>query len=251
MDLTGVIFGAIAVAWLAYLVPMFLARRGGMAASESEPVSQLFSPMMRQVHGDDDEIDGELEVSTPLTRRFQIRRLNQVAARAAARRRRALLMLLATTITLVVTSVLGHTYWWSVAFPVAGVVGFVLYSRVLVCRERVVFNRVADEIAYGDDEPTICLDLHAFSERSVELTAPIEFTGSLWDPVPVTAPTYVQKPLVSRTVRTIDLSAPDLAAQNAFPPTADRPVRVEQAAPEQVCHDEVTEDIVVPRAVGQ
>ena len=32
--------------------------------------------------------------------------------------------------------------------------------------------------------------------------------GVLWDPVPITVPTYVSKPLAPRTVRTIDLSGP-------------------------------------------
>jgi hypothetical protein len=32
--------------------------------------------------------------------------------------------------------------------------------------------------------------------------------GSLWDPLPVTLPTYVTKPKARRTVRTIDLSEP-------------------------------------------
>ena len=33
--------------------------------------------------------------------------------------------------------------------------------------------------------------------------------GTLWDPLPMTLPTYVTKPKVKRTVRTIDLGAPD------------------------------------------
>lgn len=41
--------------------------------------------------------------------------------------------------------------------------------------------------------------------------------GSLWDPIPITRPTYVSAPLAPRTVRTIDLSAP-------VPPAAATPV---------------------------
>ncbi|MDX6324043.1 MAG: hypothetical protein QOK15_397 [Nocardioidaceae bacterium] len=37
-------------------------------------------------------------------------------------------------------------------------------------------------------------------------------SGSLWDPLPVTLPTYVTKPRASRSVRTIDLSAPDVSS---------------------------------------
>ena len=37
---------------------------------------------------------------------------------------------------------------------------------------------------------------------------PTEDGGSLWDPLPVTLPTYVTKPKARRTVRTIDLGEP-------------------------------------------
>ena len=39
-----------------------------------------------------------------------------------------------------------------------------------------------------------------------------EAASSLWDPLPVTLPTYVTKPRASRSVRTIDLSAPDVSS---------------------------------------
>ena len=43
---------------------------------------------------------------------------------------------------------------------------------------------------------------------SIDLNSPIEDSaGSLWEAVPVTAPTYISQPLSARTVRTIDLSS--------------------------------------------
>jgi hypothetical protein len=47
----------------------------------------------------------------------------------------------------------------------------------------------------------------------------------LWDPLPITVPTYVSKPLAPRTVRTIDLSAPDVttSGRQSVPVTADAP----------------------------
>ena len=47
--------------------------------------------------------------------------------------------------------------------------------------------------------------------------------GVLWDPVPITVPTYVSKPLAPRTVRTIDLSGPAVTAGSSIqhPVTAD------------------------------
>jgi hypothetical protein len=39
----------------------------------------------------------------------------------------------------------------------------------------------------------------------VDAAVPAPAAGALWDPVPVTLPTYVTKPKARRTVRTIDL----------------------------------------------
>ena len=49
--------------------------------------------------------------------------------------------------------------------------------------------------------------------------------GTLWDPIPITLPTYVSKPLAPRTVRTIDLSGPEMSssAHHEGPVTADAP----------------------------
>ena len=71
----------------------------------------------------------------------------------------------------------------------------------------------------GIEGDLVAEDVH---EVSVELTGPVESTGSLWDPIPITAPTYVSQPLAPRTVRTIDLSAP-VASGSVVPVTADRP----------------------------
>src|SRR5699024_2370131 len=63
-------------------------------------------------------------------------------------------------------------------------------------------------------------------EKSVglQLKAPVPASGALWDPLPITKPTYVSKPLTPRTVRTIDLTgpAPEHAA-DGMPVTADGP----------------------------
>ncbi|HSE72721.1 MAG TPA: hypothetical protein VLA97_18285 [Nocardioidaceae bacterium] len=48
----------------------------------------------------------------------------------------------------------------------------------------------------------------AVQMETVAVTVPTVDGGSLWDPLPVTLPTYVSKPRASRTVRTIDLTEP-------------------------------------------
>ena len=52
-----------------------------------------------------------------------------------------------------------------------------------------------------------------------------ESLGSLWDPIPVTPTTYVSRPLLPRSVRTIDLAAPVASSELGVPVTAERPVR--------------------------
>lgn len=250
VDPTGLIFGAIAVAWLLYIVPNVLASHEEHA--QDEEMALPFSADMRVIRGADlDTVDEDLEVSTPFTRRFQMRRLSQVAARAARRRRGVLLMFLLTVVAMVVASALGHASWWATGLSVVGLVGWMLASRLFAIQERAVMDAIADDIRYGCDEPTVAIGVEE-SERLVELSGPIEGSGSLWDPVPVTAPTYVQKPLASRTVRTIDLSAPAAPASRIFPPTADRRPSVSvEAASADVAVDEVTQEVILPKAVGE
>ncbi|MBA2560584.1 MAG: hypothetical protein H0V07_12005, partial [Propionibacteriales bacterium] len=62
-----------------------------------------------------------------------------------------------------------------------------------------------------DDEPTVPLpaeqlavDAGGLSEqRVVAIAVPTADGGSLWDPLPITLPTYVDKPVVKRSVRKI------------------------------------------------
>ena len=86
-------------------------------------------------------------------------------------------------------------------------------------------------------------------EISVDLSMPTT-TGALWEPIPVTPATYVSQPLLPRTVRTIDLSAP-VAAPAPVVPTADNPA---EAVQEKDASDEHTADIIAefrPRAIGE
>ena len=52
------------------------------------------------------------------------------------------------------------------------------------------------------ERPAVALD-----EADTDTFAAVEADPDLWDPVPVTLPTYVGKAAAQRTVRTIDLDA--------------------------------------------
>ena len=164
------------------------------------------------------------------------RTLDRPAARLAARRRRRTLLTLLTA-TAVVGGLAGGTviapFW--VAAPVALVVAWLVACRIQV-RSELGIARVktpkqpkADKkksaSTADDEEQTIVVSgqfedinpgrKHEMEDVPLEATAlddqiviavpSVSTTGeALWDPLPVTLPTYVTKPRAGRTVRTID-----------------------------------------------
>lgn len=239
---TGLIFTAIAIAWLAYLVPHFVRRRDDEAVADGDPADRFADSMRIIRNGTAPLLDQDLEriptyeVSTPSTRRAAIRDLHRQEMVAAARRRRVLLVLLAALSLVVGLCAVGITPWWALALPGGLLVAFVVGAR----RSVSVISRSLDEryrqIRNGSNESTIFLSRDDLAKLSPAKT-PTEETktrtdagragGALWDPVPITKPTYVSKPLAPRTVRTIDLSGPAATptARPQVPVTADPPER--------------------------
>lgn len=165
----------------------------------------------------------------------------RAAARAAARRRRHILGLLVLS-TLVVTGLAAFAVvpWWSISIPAGLTVLYLVLCRTQVRRERDaawdadLASSMADlvdaeparraavrvEASYGVARPAV-LNEQGFAEVDGEedtvaievpvldaVLVPTADGGSLWDPLPVTLPTYVSKPKARRTVRTIDLDEP-------------------------------------------
>ncbi len=231
------IFAAIAIAWLAYLVPHFVRRKDDDPVEEADPADR-FSDSVRVVERgraplvdqDLSEI-GDYEVSTPMTRRAAINDLRRLERLAALRRRRVLLGLLAVLSATIGVAAVGFVPWWAVAVPGGTVVLFAVTARISVIGLRRSLDRRYAEITEGSAEVTVLLKREIVADggprsRPKAMTAtPAEHTGRLWDPVPITTATYVSKPLAPRTVRTIDLSgpAPILSAPVAPPVTADAP----------------------------
>jgi len=163
------------------------------------------------------------------------------AARAAARRRRRILgFLVLSTLVVVGLAAFALVPWWSVAIPAGLTVLYLVLCRTQVRRERDaawdadLASSVAElddaeparrsavrvEASYGVARPAI-LNEQGFAEVDGEedtvaievpvldaVLVPTADGGSLWDPLPVTLPTYVSKPKARRTVRTIDLNEP-------------------------------------------
>jgi hypothetical protein len=177
-------------------------------------------------------------VSTPLTRRALLSELHAHDLRAAQRRRRVLIFLLIVQLLVGTLAVFRIGAWWGALIPAAFLVAFLVVARFSVRSMRADLAARAAKIRECPDEETVAISLTADDvadhEHSIELSVPIVPVGSLWDPIPITRPTYVSKPLASRTVRTIDLSAPVPAA--SLPVTADpiEPIVAESDAQEDV-----------------
>jgi hypothetical protein len=239
---TGVIFAAIAIAWLAYLVPHFV-RRPEDEQSAGPEIDNRFSDSMRIVRtgaapllNQDLEQIKSFEVSTPQTRRAAIADLRRLVRLAASRRRRVLLGLMAVLSATVGVCAAALVPWWTVAIPGGLLLIFVVVARVSVRRMRKGLDARYRLIRHGSDEKTMFINraevskagagLSGTSDKAVE-SEPKQ--GALWDPVPITMPTYVSKPLAPRTVRTIDLSGASVSpsAGQEVPVTADAPVAAE------------------------
>ncbi len=231
MDLSALIFVALAVAWAVYLIPRAL--RQHEEAATRRPV-ESFSHRMRVLARREpvDRKNARLVVTPgkpapvieadplPLSLTPAQRRARALRSRKAARRRRrvllSLLFLVAVAVGLTVAAI---TPWWAVAAAGGAVIGWLVLCRVMVRREIAVAPGARlpvhlepePEQVEADDTDEISAVRAEVVEADVVAepespTDPPAADG--WDPVPHTLPTYTQKAAAPRrTVRTIDLDS--------------------------------------------
>ncbi|MCW2819750.1 MAG: hypothetical protein JWR42_2537 [Marmoricola sp.] len=200
------------------------------------------------------------------------------ARRAARNRRRVLSVLLATLLLVGGLAVGGVVPVWLVAVPAVLVVGFLALARVSVRRTQAARDAAgatrptgrpagrpqtsaprdrADSLpapVVRDHESVVVVDdtenaLEELThdqpaERREEIESALSEAGSLWDPLPLTLPTYVNKARARRTVRTIELTGITSSGHDA----ADSAVAREAA--EQVAADAAAESMATSRVVG-
>ncbi len=236
------IIAFVVAVWAAYFVPLVLRRYDEAtknasvetAGSQSRVIARP-TPAAAPVPSVAEPVEAVApvaeEVAPPTART-----LDRPAARLAARRRRRTLLTLLTA-TGVVGGLAGASviapYW--VAAPVALVVAWLVACRIQVrgelgiARVKTPKQPKADKrksaSTADDEEQTIVVSgqfedinpgrKHEMEDVPLEATAlddqiviavpSVSTTGeALWDPLPVTLPTYVTKPRAGRTVRTID-----------------------------------------------
>ncbi|GAA1921413.1 hypothetical protein GCM10009737_23620 [Nocardioides lentus] len=246
MDLSAVIFVALAVAWAVYLVPKALKHHDEVARTRSV---DRFSATMRTLARREPApastggrvvvtpgrpapttqvttkprsaatAVAEVSVPAPVELTPAQRRRRREAARAAARRRRRVLgALLVALVASLVTAGVGAASWWLVAVPGSLIVMWLVACRAMVRGERrgrvaapvavtgtgtaevdgaPVDVRVEDEVADYPSSYDVLRTEEGFDEPAPEAqTASIdaaEVDPELWEPRPVTLPTYVHK----------------------------------------------------------
>lgn len=244
MDPSALIFVALAVAWAVYLIPKALEHHEEGARSRTvdafshsvrvlarrEPVSSREAtlvagddpapPSRRQLRRDARLLAKDKKREARRQRRNarklaaaaripsdpRLRRL--AAARAARRRLRVVTLILAENAIVAVLAAVGIFGWVWMTIPVGILVAWLVACRVMVRRERVELpvvrhasNVAARDVAAEPAAGEVTEGIPAVAEE----VAPRD--PDAWDPVPVTLPTYVNKQVATRSVRTIDLDS--------------------------------------------
>lgn len=231
MDLTGFIFVALAVAWAAYLIPKALRHHDDVARSRSV---DRFSTTMRVLARREPvgTRDARLVVtpgrpaSEPVVTTkgkrpdaAQVKARREAARVATQRRRRVLGVILFANVVVAALAVASVIGWTWQALPGGLLVAWLVACRVMVKSEQSAWEpRAVPTPATSADSADLPEDYsvdrndQGFDEVAAEAdtsTIPAITDPTLWDPLPVTLPTYVTKPAAARrTVRTIDLGEP-------------------------------------------
>jgi hypothetical protein len=220
----ALIFVAVAVAWAVYLIPKAMRHHDEAVRSRSvdrfsrslrvlarrEPVSKRQAKLVvspdRPVGSTSAPATATVTADAPAGPTVAQARATRESARRAARRRRRVLLVLLTSVAAVAgVAAYGAISWVWVAVPGGLVLAWLLACRLMVRSERRSWQRlVTPEPAAAATEETSDADEDTVTIESAAIAAAMREAG-MWDPVPVTLPTYVTKPAATRSVRTIDL----------------------------------------------
>jgi hypothetical protein len=102
--------------------------------------------------------------------------------------------------------------WWYLAIPAGLLVAWLVACRLMVRQERSVRNPqirpTTSDVEEQVEEPAPADPVEGPWDDTPTGQTPAIADPSLWDPMPVTLPTYVGKPAAERrSVRTIDLDS--------------------------------------------
>lgn len=228
MDLSGLIFVALAVAWAVYLIPKALRHHDEVQRSRSverfsktmrvlarrEPVSRRSARLVVSPGRTPSVPVIETKGPEPVVATLAARR--EASIRATKRRRNVLTLILVSLVAVGGVSAAGIIDWWYVAIPAGLLVAWLIACRLMVRKEHAV--PLPRRTAVPDAVVTVGAEVGEDdgAETSANLPvvdaamAPESVTTdpSMWDMIPVTLPTYVSKPAAARrSVQTIDLDS--------------------------------------------
>ncbi len=146
--------------------------------------------------------------ASPSETRALERRRREASRLATKRRRRVLGVLLVALASVAGVATYGLITWWYAALPGGLLLAWLVACRVMVKGERSVRRAAArdqDETGQGAESPTGETPLAM--DDTTEIARVVHAEPGMWDPVPVTLPTYVDKPAAARSVRGIDLES--------------------------------------------
>lgn len=239
--MSGLIFVALFVGWAIYLIPKFMrdheelattrslqdfsARLRVFAAARTAAHHNLLSPDDPTIEISMDAIQEALDAqvaSRPL-------RTRAAAKKAAKRRRRVLLVLVTLTAIVGGLAIARIGPLWTPAIPAAFVLLFMLIARRSVRRSNKARKAASTHVAKvaasarvraqtadasaaqpapvitheTDVEAALIARIEADNAADTDAAAAAD---RLWDPVPMTLPTYLDKPAARRTVTSIELN---------------------------------------------
>lgn len=268
MELSGLIFVALALVWAVVLIPKALKHHDEVAKTRSvDQVSDSGRVLARREAVNERESRLVVPPRTPAAKPAPVAEApepqkpapvvppqrvpvsaaglasHRAAAKAAAKRRRWIVaFLLLATAVVGGLAVAGILLPWAPAVPAVLTVAFLVLARVLVRREHARWDAAVadvrrpaapqrtepvppaelplDQVVVGPVletrvAPAIVTGLDETSSYPVALLRDCDSTtdsSTLWDPLPVTLPTYVSKPRAPRSVRTIDLADPRVSS---------------------------------------
>lgn len=225
MDLSGIIFVVLAIGWAAYLLPMAL--RHHDEVDQRRPVEEFSGSLRVLGHAvkrtaapapvAPSSLVEPVETPTRASTGSTTGITREAARKAAARRRRVLALLLSLLVAVSITSYLAYTPWFTTAIPGGLIVAFLVVARLTVRAQQARRVAPVQHASAASVEPVDTRyaetnldteDTEGLSRADLDevLAAPEMDDGGLWDPLPVTLPTYVTKARARRTVRTVELT---------------------------------------------
>ena len=231
MDPSALIFVALAVAWAVYLIPKALEhheesartrtverfsktmrvlarrepinrRKARLVPAGVSPSSDAAESSERRRSSRPPSLDARATVTPE-----QLRARRRAAAKAAKRRLRVVSLILVANAAMVALAWFKVVDWVWCAAPVGVLVAWLVACRLMVKRERAEMPRARIPAQAPAEPPKDVTEDIAKVEAPIAGDEPAERDPDAWDPVYAPLPTYVSKPVATRSVSTIDLDS--------------------------------------------